>query len=232
MRHGGWGAGRCGCGCVLVGGTGPARGATHGWPWNAGQGGVPGATGWLPTLAAYPGCHLQPENLLLDGEGHLKLTDFGFAKAVGSKRTYTLCGTPDYLAPEIILNKVWGPQGDGSGGWQRRGGGQAVVAAATLRMDASSSVWPAADAAALLSTGAPSKCHSGSCGAPPAPPPPPHTHLSPLGHRAMARRWTGGRLGCWSMRCLLATRRFTTTTRWGHTRRSSRATSSFPTTSA
>ena len=34
------------------------------------------------------------------------MTDFGFAKVIGSKRTYTLCGTPDYLAPEIILNKV------------------------------------------------------------------------------------------------------------------------------
>jgi serine/threonine protein kinase len=44
--------------------------------------------------------------LLLDAQGHLKLTDFGFAKAIGAKRTYTLCGTPDYLAPEIILNKV------------------------------------------------------------------------------------------------------------------------------
>ena len=49
---------------------------------------------------------LQPENLLLDAAGHLKLTDFGFAKAIGARRTYTLCGTPDYLAPEIILNKV------------------------------------------------------------------------------------------------------------------------------
>lgn len=49
---------------------------------------------------------LQPENLLLDERGHLKLTDFGFAKAIGPRRTYTLCGTPDYLAPEIILNKV------------------------------------------------------------------------------------------------------------------------------
>ena len=48
----------------------------------------------------------QPENLLLDGAGHLKLTDFGFAKAIGARRTYTLCGTPDYLAPEIILNKA------------------------------------------------------------------------------------------------------------------------------
>lgn len=34
------------------------------------------------------------------------MTDFGFAKVVANKRTYTLCGTPDYLAPEIILNKV------------------------------------------------------------------------------------------------------------------------------
>jgi serine/threonine protein kinase len=49
---------------------------------------------------------MQPENLLLDAEGHVKLTDFGFAKALMAKRTYTLCGTPDYLAPEIILNKV------------------------------------------------------------------------------------------------------------------------------
>ena len=37
----------------------------------------------------------------------MKITDFGFAKVVSpTKRTYTLCGTPDYLAPEIILNKV------------------------------------------------------------------------------------------------------------------------------
>lgn len=48
----------------------------------------------------------QPENLLLDDKGYIKMTDFGFAKVVGNKRTYTLCGTPDYLAPEIILNKV------------------------------------------------------------------------------------------------------------------------------
>ena len=50
---------------------------------------------------------MQPENLLLDAKGHMKITDLGFAKMVtGDKRTYTLCGTPDYLAPEIILNKV------------------------------------------------------------------------------------------------------------------------------
>jgi len=50
---------------------------------------------------------LKPENLLLDSKGHIKITDFGFAKHV-PEVTYTLCGTPDYLAPEIIQSKAYG----------------------------------------------------------------------------------------------------------------------------
>jgi cGMP-dependent protein kinase len=47
---------------------------------------------------------LKPENLLIDDVGYIKIVDFGFAKVIESK-SYTLCGTPEYLAPEIVLAK-------------------------------------------------------------------------------------------------------------------------------
>jgi serine/threonine protein kinase len=50
---------------------------------------------------------LKPENILINQDGYLKLTDFGFAKVI-EHRTYTLCGTPEYIAPEVLLNKGHG----------------------------------------------------------------------------------------------------------------------------
>ncbi|UJR23274.1 hypothetical protein I4U23_026291 [Adineta vaga] len=47
---------------------------------------------------------LKPENIILDIEGHIRLVDFGFAKQT-KERTFTLCGTVDYLAPEVIQNR-------------------------------------------------------------------------------------------------------------------------------
>lgn len=51
---------------------------------------------------------LKPENLLLDARGHIKIADFGFAKVIPDNKTWTLCGTPEYLAPEIILGRGHG----------------------------------------------------------------------------------------------------------------------------
>jgi serine/threonine protein kinase len=57
---------------------------------------------------------LKPENILLDQNGNAVLTDFGLAKLgmKADKRTKTIWGTPEYLAPEIIQNKPYDKSAD------------------------------------------------------------------------------------------------------------------------
>lgn len=49
---------------------------------------------------------LKPENILMDADGHVMLTDFGLAKEIDeSSRSNSMCGTTEYMAPEILLSK-------------------------------------------------------------------------------------------------------------------------------
>ena len=48
--------------------------------------------------------NLKPENIVVDDEGYIALIDFAFAK-ISKDRTYTIVGTPFYMAPEVITGK-------------------------------------------------------------------------------------------------------------------------------
>ena len=58
---------------------------------------------------------IKPENILIDETGYLKVIDFGIAKSLTNKKnlkTFTIVGTPHYMAPEIVLGKGYSLQVD------------------------------------------------------------------------------------------------------------------------
>jgi serine/threonine protein kinase len=91
---------------------------------------------------------MVPDNLLVDKTGYLKLVDFGFAKRLGLNQiagdgslenTFTLCGTAEYLAPEIVNSKGHGKGAD----WCARAIGPSASSRRIARLTVrASTVWP------------------------------------------------------------------------------------------
>jgi serum/glucocorticoid-regulated kinase 2 len=55
---------------------------------------------------------LKPENILLDGDGHIKLADFGLSKDNVEDKSKSFCGSPAYLSPEMLNQKGVGKESD------------------------------------------------------------------------------------------------------------------------
>lgn len=57
---------------------------------------------------------MKPENIIIDQTGYIKLTDFGLSKILvtDDEKAKTICGTPEYLAPEIIKKAGHGVEVD------------------------------------------------------------------------------------------------------------------------
>jgi serum/glucocorticoid-regulated kinase 2 len=58
--------------------------------------------------------HFKPENILIDLQGHLSLTDFGLSKLGmnDDQMTFSFCGSPEYMPPEIVSRQGYSYSAD------------------------------------------------------------------------------------------------------------------------